>query len=597
MPLDTFDFIKLFLGIIIFIIPGYLWSYIFSKEFRIFERIVFGFIFGFGSSTIIIYFFNLFLNIKITVFSILSIFVIYSIPIIIIFLLSLYKFGLPKIKVMSIDFLKKMDKKYYLLLIILFFSCFLTFLPHILNNYYLPFHVDEWIHWSYSNALIKNGYTTFTNPYIGTREIASPEIGFHISTLIIKSISNVNIQSIFLFMPIVISFFISLTAFNIGERSKNKFGLEAAFIISFIPTTVRFLGPNFYVAVTFGILILIFIIWIAQIKEIQVAILFPILLFFTFIVHPATAFAGLVFIFAYSIFLLFEKTYKIAFWYCFLSVLPFFIILLFSTRWDLWIGYLIESIQGKEIISSLPSIWVDYNQMGLLTWGLFIIGVYFSFSKGKAHKKSLSFLSIIFIILIGLYDKLGYGFPIIYDRSFLYLFIPVSLIAAYALSEIKIYIKELKENKKFKHYKKQLKHLKKILPISISIVILIIGTNAHANTYYYEMINEDEYQDFIWIRDNIDKYRDENHSYDRAAIDPFKASPFSAITGLYIVSSNMHPTYSLKSSEKFKDFIKNECIDTNFLERYDISIIYGNCNNSNLTKIHNKVYLYPGLYE
>ncbi len=55
------------------------------------------------------------------------------------------------------------------------------------------------------------------------------------------------------------------------------------------------------------------------------------------------------------------------------------------------------------------------------------------------------------------------------------------------------------------------------------------------------MMSEEDYETFVWIRDNIDEYRDVNHSYDKAAVDPFYACPFSSVTGLNIVSSKMHP--------------------------------------------------------
>jgi len=49
MPVEPFEFAKLILGIIIITIPGYLWSYIFSKKLTHSERIMFGFIIGLDS--------------------------------------------------------------------------------------------------------------------------------------------------------------------------------------------------------------------------------------------------------------------------------------------------------------------------------------------------------------------------------------------------------------------------------------------------------------------------------------------------------------------------------------------------------------------
>ena len=69
------------------------------------------------------------------------------------------------------------------------------------------------------------------------------------------------------------------------------------------------------------------------------------------------------------------------------------------------------------------------------------------------------------------------------------------------------------------------------------------------------MINEEDYKAFNWIEANINDYRDENNTYDIAAVDPFKASPFSTITGLYIISSSMHPTYGFNLHNDMEHFI------------------------------------------
>ena len=112
------------------------------------------------------------------------------------------------------------------------------------------------------------------------------------------------------------------------------------------------------------------------------------------------------------------------------------------------------------------------------------------------------------------------------------------------------------------------------------------------------MINEKDYQTFSWIQNNINHYRDTNHSYDRAAIHPFKASPMSAITGLYIISSTMHPIYGYQLHSEMEKFLREKCTDTNFLDKHRISVVIcEECNNSNLTKIHENIYIYPGLYE
>ena len=132
-----------------------------------------------------------------------------------------------------------------------------------------------------------------------------------------------------------------------------------------------------------------------------------------------------------------------------------------------------------------------------------------------------------------------------------------------------------------------------VFPIVIVCLILITAVPTHIETPYYEMISEQDYESFIWIRDNIDAYRDENNSYTMAAVSPYKASPFSAITGLNILCSSMNTVYRYDLHDEMESFLADQCRDTEFLKYYKITVIYGNCNNSNLTMIHTKVYLYP----
>jgi hypothetical protein len=44
-------------------------------------------------------------------------------------------------------------------------------------------------------------------------------------------------------------------------------------------------------------------------------------------------------------------------------------------------------------------------------------------------------------------------------------------------------------------------------------------------------------------------------------------------------------------------FLREKCTNTSFLDKYQLSVIYGETYNQNLTKICEKVYLYPGLTE
>ena len=592
MPIEPVELVKLIGGIVLITIPGYLWSFLFAKKLTRPERLAFGFVFTWVTLTVAAFMLSVLFDIPITQTTILFLFILYTIPVLVLYGLSLYRFGRPKIDLTAIK-----NKKYILLLVILGFSFFMMFLPHLANTYYLPFHVDEWIHWSYTRGVIESGATAFLNPYTGSGTIINQEIGFHIATGCLNWLSGSTLLTIFLFMPAILAVFSSLIAFNIGERNDRKFGLEAAFLVAFIPTTVRFLGPSFYVAVTLGLLLLIFTIWLGQLKKFQGALFIAGFIWTMFIVHPPTALAGVVIMLIYAIFLAIEKEYTIAGLTTLFTILPLIIVYILTTRWDYAIEILMEAIHGQEILLTLPRIWVDFEHLGIVTWILFIIGVYFAFAKGKALVRTLSLSSIAFILIIGFYDRLGYGVPIIYERTFLYLALIVALIAALGLGELRTTIHDLAEKNIAKKYARLSKNLGYLAPLVVCLLLLTTAVPAHLDIPYYEMADETDYETFTWIRDNIDQYRDENHTYEKGAVHPFKASPFSAITGLYIVSSSMHPIYGYHLHKQMEQFLREQCGDTSFLDRYKISVIYGDCNNSNLTMIYEDVYLYPGLFE
>lgn len=589
MPFEQFELIKLIIGIIIITIPGYLWSFVIFKQITRLERFIFGLILGFGVLTCTLFMFNVILNVKITQHLTISLFVVYTCSSILSYCLHLNKYGFPKIDLKNLK-----NRKFIILTAIIGFTFLMIFLPHLSNNYLLPFHVDEWVHWSYSQMVMESGSTTFLNPYTGFQNVGSGEIGFHITTACLSWLSGANLLSIFLFMPSIIGVLISITVFNIGERFERKFGLEAAFFIGFIPTTIRFLGPSFYVAVTFGLLLLVFIIWITQLKKWQGAVLTLLFVWYVFIVHPQTALAVIIFISIYSIILVIEKQYKIALLLSVFSAIPIIIAYYFTTKWDYYIDMLLGALYGEEYLLDLPEILINFNHLGIITWILFIIGIYYSFLNGRALKRSLCITSIAFIVIIGLYDTISYGSPLFYNRIFLYLFLFVAMIAGLGLSEITIPIKNIIEKNLFKNKKQITKHSNIIFPAIVCVILFTTAVFSHISIPYYQMIDEKEYETFIWIRDNIEGYRDEYHLYDRAAVDPFKAPPFSAITRLYIVTTSMHPLISYDMHTEMERFLNQNCTNIDFLEQNQISIIYGPCNNPNLTEIYENVYLYKG---
>jgi hypothetical protein len=418
---------------------------------------------------------------------------------------------------------------------------------------------------------MERGSSVFIDPYSGEGWIQSLEPGFHFIVASIKWISNSDFVTIFVFMPSLIAIFTCLAAFNIGE----EFGLEAAFLVSFVPTTCRILGPSFFLPVTIGLLLILFIIWLCKRR---ILFLIPLFVFCAFLVHPPSGLACIIVSLIYFALLLLEKELRLFILGMILTLAPIGIVLLLSTRWYSSLQRVVDAFLGGRYFLDLdlPKVLVSIEHLGILGI-LSIVGVYFSFAKGKSIHRLLSLSGLTFISIIVLYDRLGYGIPLMYERSFLYLFLIITLLAGYGIKEVS----------KIKG--------KGITSLIICILLGSIVVPAHLSIHYYKIIDEEEFQTFIWIRDNIEKFRDANHSYNRCAVSPFKASVFSAVTGLYIVSSTMHPLYGYTLGEKMETFLEEGCVDVEFLKKHKISVVYGECKNENLTMIYPNVYLYPGL--
>lgn len=591
MPLELFELFKIIIIIFIITIPGYLWSFLLFKDIKPLERLAFGLILGLGVICCGMLVLDVLFDQPITAIKVFILLIVYTLPVVIWYILYILRSGLPKPNLMCFK-----NPKIILLLLILAYSVFMIFLPHWSDNYFLPFHVDEWIHWQYSRMVMETGSSAFTNPYTGSGVTQSLELGFHYITASITWITGATFNSIVVFMPSIIAIFTSIIAFNIGERSERKFGLEAAFLVAFIPTTCRMLGPSFYVAVTMGLLLIIFIIWLGQLRKTIAILLMPFFIWSVFLIHPPTALAAIIISFLFSLLLVLEKEYKLSVLMSGLSLMPIGLVFLLTTRWDYSLQQVIDAFFGGQTFFSeyeLPQIWPSFEHLGIITWILCIIGAYYAFSKGKAIQRTIVLSTIAFIILIGLYDRVGYGLPIMYERSFMYLFLMVALIAGYGIGELRRLLIENREKIFPKKYEFISKNIGVITPVFIVLLLVATAVPAHFDIPYYQMIDETDYETFNWLKDNIDSYRDENHPYKTAAVDPFKASPFSTITGLYIVSSSMHPIHGYSLHTEVETFLSNKCVDTNFLERYGISVVYSSCDNDNLTMIYPNVYLYP----
>ena len=130
--------------------------------------------------------------------------------------------------------------------------------------------------------------------------------------------------------------------------------------------------------------------------------------------------------------------------------------------------------------------------------------------------------------------------------------------------------------------------------VGIILCLALIGVTLatyipdREKTLYYYMINDEDYQAFVWIRDNV------NENYEKAILDPWKATAFTAIT-----QKNIHTrihAYPKSSDLEAYEFLRGGSTDTDFLRENEISIVYSqwDCNNPDLVEVRKNIYLLKG---
>ena len=138
--------------------------------------------------------------------------------------------------------------------------------------------------------------------------------------------------------------------------------------------------------------------------------------------------------------------------------------------------------------------------MGLVIWAFVIIGIYFAFTNGKSIIRTIG-LSVVSFFVIGLYDKLEYGLPSMYERFFMLLFLMISLLAAFGVAELRHSLKEHLPSSYgialgYRKIESILPKTANLLPLVVFFLLAVTIITAHIAIPYYHMIDENDYNAF-----------------------------------------------------------------------------------------------------
>jgi len=466
-----------------------------------------------------------------------------------------------------------------MLILVLALAFYVAVIPHLSSPY--PVHIDEWLHLANAKAVQAADSTTYLDPFSGSW-IVSPgsnlEIGFLLFWGAFQSISGLDWFTIIRWFPAIVFMITVLCVYALARR--EGYGWEAAFFASLIPTTVGILGPGFLVPVALALPFIPLSLFLAfNYRTWWSYLLIFIFTCFLLSVHAATA-VGLVIIFVPYILLNFRGDFKRSLGIALALAVPFLALFPWIFRMLLPTAKELLTPQPVPVYVDLPTILSHY---GYLPTALSLAGCFLLAMRGGKRDYGLVLGLLALLAMLVAFFSFQYGIEIMYERGLLYLMLMLSIIAGSGLAAIR-------------GIQLPAKLAGKIPPllarkIGIILCLVLVGVTLavtipdREDTPYYHMIDEEDYQAFAWVRDNID------NTYNRALLDPWKATAFVAITQKSVYT-RIHVSPLPRDLEAYQ-FLDNGCRDTAFLRDNGVSIVYTRdaCDNPDLVEVRENVYL------
>ncbi|MFO7966500.1 MAG: hypothetical protein R6U44_02755 [Archaeoglobaceae archaeon] len=442
------------------------------------------------------------------------------------------------------------DPKYILILILLI-TAILAYYPH--HGYDYPLHRDEWINLARSKAIISAEDSTYTNPHTGNVKNRDLEIGLNlwISNLLLAS--NMSEYALMKYLPIFMSCFIVFSAFLFARRL--GYGLEAAFFTALIPTTIRLLGPAFVVAVSLAVAFMVLAAYIAfkqNKKKVDYAVLF-IFLIFTFLTHPPTAIAAYILL---SFYIVLYRDVKVLAVLLIPVVMFLFYFLQILSAVDDPLG-LLERLSFDTFVEfGSPA-----REFGYIPAILAILGVI------RSQRREVPVVAALLLLLVlnNIYSVVGTIPLLMPERNYFYIMVLTSIVAGYGLYTIR----------------------SKTILAALVIAVIALGFSAqsHVNEEYYYIVNDQEFQDFMYIKENV--------SGDKVLVRPWEGFALPAITEKPVYVYPGPSESAQEKSAKAYTFFDYGCTDTSFLVENDIDIVYAHdgCLNSDLREVKERIYV------
>jgi hypothetical protein len=467
-----------------------------------------------------------------------------------------------------------------LVLPVMALAFYLAFIPH--QSYPYPVHIDDWMHLANAEAIMKAGSVHYLDPFFG-RSMVGPgsnlELSFQLFWGVFQRVSGISWLTIFRFFPSILMAITVLAVYAMAGRL--GFGWEAALFAALVPTTVGILGPAFLVPVAMGLLFVAL--------AVLVAFSFPgwrgylvLFVFTSFLVaiHAPSAICLVIILAPYALLnvrgdLRRSLGLGLALLLPFLAPFP-------------WIFRMLGPTAGQLLTPQPLPTYIDFP-MVIKTFGnvpvaLCLLGTLALAVKGgrKNYGLVLGFLALLLMLVV--FYVFHYGLSIMYERGLMFMMLMTGIMAGAGLMEVRT-VRRPSWFRPGERLDPWLRYFGWTAAMALVAVTLSIAIPARNSLPYYHMIDAADYQDFAWIRDNV------GAAYNRAILDPWKATPFAAVTGKYVYT-RIH-AFPTETDEAASRFLGDGCADTSFLRENGINIVYtpGEVNNPDLTEVRQGIYL------
>ncbi|MFC1915598.1 hypothetical protein ACFLW4_02770 [Chloroflexota bacterium] len=474
------------------------------------------------------------------------------------------------------------DKLGYLLLVpVLGLAFYMAFIPHA--DYPYPLHVDEWAHLAYSKATLQASSTTYVDPWLGqsTVGLQSPDLeaGFHVILGVFHQLSGISWLTIFRYFPGVVLMLTVLSVYIMGRR--QGFGWEAALFTCLIPTTVGILGPAFMVPLAMALLFIPLSLFLAfNFRTVWSYLAIFAFTCFLLSIHAATAIGLAIILFPY-ILLNLKADFKHSLGITLALAIPF--LAPFPWIFDMLLPTARSLLRPTPVPTyvDIPHVIKDY---GYLPIGLCLLGTFSLAIKGGKQNYGLIFGLLALLAMLFTFFTFHYGVSIMYERGLMYMMLMLGIFAGAGLMTVGKFSMPEGINVRLK-VPLVMRNLGKVLYLALIIATLVVIIPARDRIPYYYMIDEQDYEAFVWIKENV------SEDYEKAVLDPWKGAPFAAITERYVLSKIKEAPKDI--DEEIYTFLESGCRDTSYLKENGVSIVYTRqeCQNPDLTQVRENVYL------